>query len=85
MGERDRVIYQLYTPSFHKEVGAATVRLADRKPERIGMGRNQDEMNAVRHQAVGPRLNFVLGSLFGEKVNIASCRKSAEQLGTTVA
>ncbi len=63
------------------EVGVAPVRFADSQTERLGVGRGHDEVDVVRHEAIGPHLRFVFTGLLGEEVDINSLIAVLEEDG----
>ena len=52
------------------EVGITAVRLTHGQTECICLSGNENQVNMVRHQAVGPYLHFVPGRLRGKKIEI---------------
>jgi hypothetical protein len=49
------------------EVGVAPVRFADRQAQSQLVGRRQDQVDGVWHEAVGPGLDAALARLFGDR------------------
>ena len=43
------------------EAGVAPVRVGEGAPQSVGVGRHDDDVNVIRHQAIGPDLGARLG------------------------
>ena len=51
-------------------VGIATMGLADSSTKGLGVGRHEDQMDMIRHQAVGPHLDACLHGLLGQQIAV---------------
>ena len=50
--------------------GIATMRPRQRPAQPVGIGRHQNEVDVVRHQAPGPHLDFGRAAILGEQVAV---------------
>ena len=52
------------------DAGIAAMHARQRAAQPVGIGRHQDEMHMVRHQAPGPHLDLGGAAIFGKQVAI---------------
>ena len=58
------------SPASVDEVGVTPMGLTHRATEGISIGGDQDKVNMVGHQAIGPDFNSCLQRLFGQQIAI---------------
>ena len=61
------------------DAGVGAMHARQRPPQPVGIGRHQDEVHVVRHQAPGPHLDLGGTAILGEQVAIKRIVGVAEE------